>query len=525
MGKGVESCPSSSRSSFGTLAPQSPSTNKTKERPMSFSPPSLATPVLAQPSLAVPPPADRHLIRRFSYGFNGELAQVARRGEARRWWSQQLAPQQVADNYANSMLQWFPSLQLTPQQRWQGFSARRLSSTLSSDDFACWTILRRIHSRRQVHEVMVEFWSNLLHIASPHNGSWPHRPDYDQLLRRHALGRFDEMLAAAITHPAMLLYLDNYLSTKDNPNENLGRELLELHTVGARGGYTERDVKDSTRILTGWTVDRAGTWRQSYDSSTHATGPVRVMGFTAANGDRDGRSVTYRYLRYLAHHPATAHRIARRLAIRFVSDRPSQGLVDRLARTFQSSGTDIQATLRALVADPEFLGSRGVKIRTPIEDYVASCRALRLTVLRPERGSDFANLCVWQTAGMGQRPFDWPSPDGFPDVGRAWSSATRVMASWEVHHTLASQSRPKTGVRYRPVREWVPRLPMRFRGVVDHVCRDLLAHPSSPKLVQAASAATGIAPDEIIRPGHALLEWRMPLLIACLLDSPANMTR
>src|SRR5690606_39213187 len=118
------------------------------------------------------------------------------------------------------------------------------------------------------------------------------------------------------------LHLDTWTSTRRTPNENHGRELLELHTVGRAAGYTEAMVRDSARILSGYTIDAGRTWRPSYDPGRHATGPVQVLGFRHANADADGRAVTEAYLRYLARHPATARRIARKLAVRFVSDRP-----------------------------------------------------------------------------------------------------------------------------------------------------------------------------------------------------------
>ncbi|MEJ7741577.1 MAG: DUF1800 family protein [Nocardioidaceae bacterium] len=130
-----------------------------------------------------------------------------------------------------------------------------------------------------------------------------------------------------------------------------------------------------------------------------------------------------RYLNYLAHHPATAQRIARKLAVRFVSDDPSSGLVAHLAQVFSRSGTDIKETLRALVRHPEFKASAGKKVRTPSEDLVATLRAYDVDITRPQRESDAANAIYYLSKNMGQAPFGWERPDGFPDNGSAWSSA------------------------------------------------------------------------------------------------------
>jgi len=155
---------------------------------------------------------------------------------------------------------------------------------------------RRTVSRRQVHEVMTEFWQDHLDVSVHSDGAFTHRFSFDQVVREHALGTFADLLHATTTHPAMGIYLNNAVSTRTHPNENLGRELLELHTVG-RGGYSEEDVKGYARILTGWRVDMWRTWDAWYSLADHWTGPVRVLGFTDANVPRsetEGRALTRR---------------------------------------------------------------------------------------------------------------------------------------------------------------------------------------------------------------------------------------
>src|SRR6476469_8734572 len=149
-------------------------------------------------------------------------------------------------------------------------------------------MLRHIYSRRTVLETMTDFWSNHLHVPAADDLAWVYRYSYDQLLRQHALGKFDALLEAATLHPAMLLYLDTWRSEKGAPNENHGRELLELHTVGRTAGYSEQMVKDSAKILSGWTVDAYSSWVPRYDPGKHTTGAVQVLGFSAANAAADG---------------------------------------------------------------------------------------------------------------------------------------------------------------------------------------------------------------------------------------------
>ncbi|VXC52440.1 conserved hypothetical protein [Nocardioides sp. AX2bis] len=478
---------------------------------------------LQQPTLSA---SDRHLVRRFSYGLNDTVAaQVRAAGGGRAWFQQQLDPAAVPDDSGRAVDGWFPTLQLTPYEMWARYKNNRsMSSSILADELSRWTLARRTVSQRQVLEVMTEFWSNLLHAAAPNDNCWVHRKNYDSVIRQHALGRFTTLLSSAITHPAMLLYLDNYASTNKAPNENLGREVLECHTVGRETAYTEADVASSTRILTGWAVDRGNSWKPSYNASGHATGPVSVLGFKDANASKDGRATTFRYLEYLARHPATARRVARALVRRFVSDTPPASIVNDVAAAFVSSGTDIKFTLRTLVNHPEFRAASRPKVRTPTEDFVATTRALHVTLRRPATAADFANKSIWMSMDMGQRPFNWPTPDGFPDAGDAWSSATRMLGSWTVHQAMASGF-PAAGATYRSPQSWVPDLPARFDVVVNRLCGRLLFEPPTTDMVAAACASVGLQRDDVITAGHPLMTERLPLLLACLLDSPLHMKR
>jgi len=344
----------------------------------------------ARMRLSVPTEQARHLLCRFSYGITPEmLRNVEALGGGEHWFRRQLAPGQVADGFASNMRSWFPYLAYPPSDLWHAQQTGLVRGWDVMMNFVQWTLLRRTFSRRQLHEVMSDFWSNLLHVAVPDDGSWPHRIGYDSVIRQNALGRFDDLLVAAVTHPAMGGYLDNAKSTATRLNENLGRELLELHTVGRESGFGEVEVKDSARILTGFRVDLNDTWRPYYSPGDHFVGHVSVLGFSAANAEPDGRAVTRAYLRYLAYHPATAQRISRRLCVQFVSDDPSPDLIAVVASAYTASGTDIKATLRALVTHSEFARSVGHKVRTPSEDAVATYRALGIRMERPELADDF----------------------------------------------------------------------------------------------------------------------------------------
>ena len=214
---------------------------------------------------AVPTTQLRHLLSRFSYGVTPGLVRQARAaGGAAAWFEQQLDHTSVDDTAAGAMRSWFPYLDKSARQLWDEDQHGGRQGWETGVDLQRWTLLRRIYSQRQLHETMVEFWSNLLHVPAPEPKCWPLRPDYDKAIRFNALGTFEDMLLACELHPAMGCYLDNAVSTADNVNENLGRELLELHTVGIDSGFSEANVRDSAYMLTGCHCDRFNTWAPSY---------------------------------------------------------------------------------------------------------------------------------------------------------------------------------------------------------------------------------------------------------------------
>jgi len=327
-------------------------------------------------------------------------------------------------------------------------------------------------------------------------------------------------------HPAMGLFLDNASSTKVAPNENLGRELLELHTVGVDAGYTEADVKASSRILTGY---RSTVWwprfETFYDPSAHATGAVSVLGFRHANTAADGRAVTAAYLSYLARHPATARRIARRLCVRFVKDNPSSGLVAAVARAYTAHGTAIKPTLLAMVDHPEFAASAGAKVRTPIDDYVATVRALGITLKPPVNGDSFVNAMYWQYRDAGQAPYEWPAPNGFPEVNGAWTSTGRILSSLVVHRNLAAKWWPTKAATFRSTSDWMPRLPATVEDVIDHVAVQVLGQKPTANVSRGIATILGWPLSHRLTGSEAQRYWTVPRIVTSLLDSPIHLHR
>jgi len=471
--------------------------------------------------------ADRHLVGRFSAGITPALtAEVRAAGGGRAWFEKQLAPGRIRDGAADELAGWWPSLGLDARELWRRQQQEIEFGWQVMQSYQSWLLLRRIRTKRQVQEVMTEFWLNHLNVPANGDAAFTYRFDYDRKIRARALTSYRDILLAAVTHPAMGIYLDNAVSTRRHPNENLGRELLELHSVG-RGLYTEEDVKNSGRILTGWVVDKWRTWSAEYSPEDHWVGPVRVMGFTHPNADPDGRAVTRDYLTYLARHPATARRIARRLAVKFVGDRPPEALVEHLAKVYRDHDTQIRPVLRELVDSTAFKASPGAKVRDPIEDVVATYRALGVRLHRPAADDDghATKAILWQCHGVGADPHGWPRPDGPPLDNESWATPARMLASMDVHWVLAGGWWPTEGITYRRHRDWLPRREIRLDLLVDYLAQQLLGARSTATLLRACCEVTGLGPGARITAGHDLVRWNFHRLLSTILDSPAHLTR
>ena len=264
---------------------------------------------------------------------------------------------------------------------------------------------------------MTEFWFNHFNVFLEKGAVRPYVGSYLlHAIRPHALGKFEDLLLATAQHPAMLLYLDQAQSTARGLNENYARELMELHTLGVNGGYTQADVRELARILTGWSVDINGGRAFLFRPRAHETGSKSLMGktFTAA-GQQQGIDA----IRFLARHPATAQRISARIATFFVADKPPQALIDRLAGNFLQTGGDIRSLLRTLVDSPEFWDSGQQLFKTP-QDFACSA-LLNAGSASDERG---AVQNYRQTVGFlgqtGQPLLRWQTPDGYKTDAQTW---------------------------------------------------------------------------------------------------------
>jgi hypothetical protein len=273
-------------------------------------------------------------------------------------------------------------------------------------------------------------------------------------------------------------------------------------------------------LLSGYTVDWGKTYEARYDTTAHTTGPVQVLDFHHDNASPDGQAATEAYLKYLANHPATAKNLMTKLATFLVSDTPSEALVASLSEVYLASGTSIAAVLAALATSPEFLTSEGMKVRTPVQDLVATARALDVQVQTPKDGNSWAFHANYLHGGA--RLFSWPRPDGPPLTGAPWSSASRLFASYHMHRNQAGGYYPPEAT-YRNGAHWLTKT-MRFDAYVDQLCRTFLGRPSDARLLKAACQVTGITSATSITKTHAGATWKFVRLANTLLDTPDHMT-
>jgi uncharacterized protein (DUF1800 family) len=477
--------------------------------------PGAAAKIAAGATPAFPTPLTRdpelHLLRRATFGPTLVDVVALKQMGIDAWLERQFSPQNIADPGGDAVLATFPTAAMSTADLRR--TLKDEGDNTAQDELGRATIGRQIWSSRQLFEVMVDFWSNHLNVTNPFDGGWDSRTPYDnEVIRAHALGRFSEMLSASARSVAMMRYLDNASSKKKSVNENYGRELLELHTVGLDAKYSEVDVRQSAYIMTGRMVDRNSVFY--FDKSQHWTGAVQVLGFAHPNTDAaQGLDVGEQYLTYLATHPSTARRIAVKLARRFVCDDPPQTLVDRLAQSYLDNGTAVIPVLRTLFSSVEFWMSTGLKTRRPLENVVASARILGITPgLKTADGLDGLHDLLNQ---LGHAPLNWGPPDGYPDVGEYWGSAHATLGMWNSHRVLVLAQ--NKGLTYPKSESFVGLMPATVGQYLDTVSARLVHQPMQPAHKAALLAFLGAKEDTAVK--DVRLGGRSDQLIPLVLDS------
>jgi uncharacterized protein (DUF1800 family) len=424
-----------------------------------------------------PPPAAVIALTRLGFGprpgdvadFDALGATDPQRLEA--WLDQQLDPPSIDDSAADARLaaSGFQTLDkslvdlwadhvVPPDLPWEERQRPAYEVALA-------TMVRAVHSRRQLFEVLVGFWHDHFNVYAwdyPAIAIWP-STDRDAI-RAHALGNFRDMIEAVAKTPTMLFYLDNYLNSEEDANENYARELLELHAMGADAylgslaqgdvpldpqgrpiGWVEDDVVAVARCFTGWTVDlewfplggNTGTFL--YWDPWHDHDPKHVLGVDLPANQpplQDG----YDLLDLVAQHPATGRFVAGKLARRLLGDSPPESVVEAAAAVFtaeHAAPDQLAQVVRTIVLAPEFLATWGDKVKRPFDIAMSALRGAGGD-LPFEYQEDSTQWFLWQLYTTGHFPFGWHPPDGYPDVKSAWNTTSPRVMSWRLANFLAT---------------------------------------------------------------------------------------
>jgi uncharacterized protein (DUF1800 family) len=356
------------------------------------------------------------LVRRATLGITrGELARANSMGY-QGYLMYQLNHERIDDSAANAFVTAkYPFLTQTGEFLYASDSRAVQSQIIDS------TIYRAAFSKRQLYQRMVEFWTDHFNI------------DYDKVqylkllddrdvIRKHALGKFPNLLKASAHSTAMLVYLDQNISNNRAPNQNYARELMELHTLGVDGGYSQQDVAELSRVLTGWTIQGRGNFL--FNPAIHDWGSKTVLGVTIPAGSpalgQDGIKEGDQMLDLLVKHPSTARFIATKMLKWLLTPTPSDAQITTIAAVYRATGGDIKSMVRAILND-EWLPASPLKLKRPFHYLVSGLRGAAPTVDSMTAISNQLNI-------LGQGLFTWDTPDGFPDKAEYW--AGNILPRW-----------------------------------------------------------------------------------------------
>ena len=508
-----------------------------------------------------------HALNRLTFGARpGDAARVRATG-LDKWVEQQLNPERIPDTGLESVLRGYSALSKDHAEmlrEFAGMQRERRQLRRSADSGAAplreqqgtrnerralagelqsARVARAVATERQLQEVITDFWLNHFNVFAQKGPPQPfYLPEYERAIRQRSLGKFRDLLGAVARSPAMLFYLDNARSMGDtsNPrlanipdrrrrrmppemrqnvnrlrsgglNENYARELLELHTLGVDGGYTQNDVIEVARAFTGWTIRQPGEGGGFvFRPVMHDAGAKNILGHTlrSGRGIEDGEKV----LDIVARHPATARHIARKLAVRLVSDDPPQELVDRAATVFQKTDGDIRETVRAIVTSSEFY-SRSAwrsKVKSPFEVVVS---ALRAVGAEPDLTPRTAQVVAY----LGQPIYGHQAPNGYPETGASWMNAGAILNRINFGIAAAAGRIPGASIAAIPGIDSLRDAPrarqvdavaaMLLGGAISPETREILSSGENPLLTRAGDSSFQVDGE----PMAEMRERRTPL--------------
>jgi uncharacterized protein (DUF1800 family) len=404
-----------------------------------------------------------HALSRLSFGARpGDADRVMAMG-VNAWIAQQLHPEAIPDRAVDLRVAQLPTLQLSNVEILKTYylplqQARREAKSENVDprelvknipmeqrpqrvaeELQSQRIVRAAESERQLNEVMVDFWMNHFNVFAGKGLDRFLLTSYERdTIRPRIWGRFEDLLMATAKSPAMLFYLDNAQSRAGALNENYAREIMELHTLGVDGGYSQQDVTEMARVLTGWSIGgprdaQPGTF--IFRPRLHDSGEKTVLGICLPPGG--GMEEGERMIRILAHQPATARRIATKLCQRLVSDDPPRALVDRVAKRFLDTGGDLRQTVKAVIDSPEFWDASAyrAKIKSPFEYVISAIRAVGAHVEDPMPVARALQQ-------IGEPLYGAQPPTGYSDKAEAWMNTGALINRLNFALALAADRLP-----------------------------------------------------------------------------------
>jgi uncharacterized protein (DUF1800 family) len=365
-------------------------------------------------------------VNRMSFGARpGEIDAIINNGGWEAWAKQQLNPDSIDDSALDHQVaQRYPWTKMDIDKIHDTYYEEKDNRHILYEGLTDSVLYRAVFSKREFKEMVVDFWRNHFAIDQPHDSdksrSWS-AVDYEEnVIRKYAFGKFKQMLFASATHPAMLEYLDQQLSKKGEWNENYAREVMELHTLGADRGYTDKDVQELSKVLTGWRYN--DSYHFAFDPSWQQPGNKYWLGMTIPEGYKGGEKALYT----LATHKNTAEFISMKLVRYFVNDNPPDALVKRVATVFHDSEGDLPQVYAAIIFSPEFMSRQNyrAKFKTPLQFAVSSLRATDAKI-------DSLKSTAETITRMGEEIYNCADPTGYRDVAESWMDAGVLTKRWD----------------------------------------------------------------------------------------------
>ncbi|MFN8482776.1 MAG: DUF1800 domain-containing protein [Anaerolineae bacterium] len=486
---------------------------------------------------AATPPFAVHVLSRFAYSHTqADIAAIqAGTFDVNAWFEEQLHPTDADTDTLTTKLNTLESISKSAFQLFTDYPqmpAQQGGQSVYSvvmPDLVRATLLRKVYSKWQLKEVMLDFWTDHFNIDYTKDlCKWLTTIHDREHLRPNALGNFKTLLMADAKSAAMMDYLDNWENHKTAPNENYAREIMELHTLGVDGGYTQQDVQQLAKVLTGWTYYRprpanippnAGVWyfnANDHDTSNKLILGNSITGQRGAAGIQEGEQV----IDILANHRSTAHFIAKKLCRKFVSDTPSDALVNSIADVFygnRAAPDQIAIVLRAIRDSDEFKSSVGQKAKRPLDFIPAAMRAIDCDTLMPQKvfGAG-SNVSI---ATMGQPLFAHTFPNGYPDTAADWVNSNDLLARW--NFALAMMENKLGGGTTTDLKAWVQSVnPTTAQALVDAMTMRVLGYAIDP--ADSTSLVNYVSNNNPagFQLNNTVLTVKVPELAALLLASP-----